>query len=158
MHKVVDKYNKLKKKYPNVAEDMMMMFFEKMGDVAYDALEEYEIEKEYGCHIGTEEFYEKSVNLLEWAGDKGEGAKWKNIDDIVKLSGIDFETKDYTEYDYAYVLNSLYADYCNVFTESSYYLKMAKNYLEDNDPADKKDPSERAYRDAKERIKNYYEK
>lgn len=154
MHKLINKYNNLKKKYPNVAEDMMMMFFEKMEDVAYEALEEYEIEKEYGCHIGTEEFYEKTVDLLEWAGDKGEGAKWKNIDDIVKLSGIDFETKDYTEYDYAYVLNMLYSDYCNVFTESGYYLKMAKNYLEDPDYCGV--ASERAYHNAKKRIK--YEK
>lgn len=128
-----------------------------MEDVAYEALEEYEIEKEYGCHIGTEEFYEKAVDLLEWVGDKGEGAKW-SVDDIIRLSGIDFDKKDYTDYDYAYVVNMLYSDYCNVFTDSSYYMKMARNYLEDLDPADKQNPSERAYRDAKERIKNYYEK
>lgn len=157
MHKLINKYNNLKKKYPNVAEDMMLMFFDKMEDVAYEALEEYEIEKEYGCHIGTEEFYDKAVDLLEWVGDKGEGAKW-SVDEAVRLSGIDFEDKEYTDYDYAYILNSLYSDYCNIFTDSSYYAKMAKNYLEDKDPADKQDPSERAYKMAKERIKNYYEK
>ncbi len=157
MHKLIDKYNKLKKKYPNVAEDMMMMFFDKMEDVAYEALEEYECEKEYGCHIGTEDFYNKAVDLLKWVGDRGKGAKW-SVDDAVRLSGIDFDKKDYTEFDYAYVLNMMYSDNCNATTESSYHLKMAKNYLEDNDPADGKDPSERAYRDAKERIKNYYNK
>lgn len=155
MHKLITKYNNLKKKYPNVAEDMMMMFFDKMEDVAYEALEEYEIEKEYGCHIGTEDFYEKAVDLFVWVGDKGEGARW-SVDDIVRLSGIDFDHKEYTEYDFAYVVNMLYSDYCNVFTESSYYLKMAKNYLEDPDYCG--EASERAYHNAKKRLKYKKEK
>ena len=150
MHKLINKYNNLKKKYPNIAEDMMMMFFEKMEDAAYEALEEYEIEKKYGCHIGTEEMYEKAVDLLEWVGDKGNSARW-NVDDIVRLSGIDFAMKEYTDYDYAYVVNMLYSDYCNIFTDSSYYMKMAKNYLEDPDYCGI--ASERAYNNAKKRIK-----
>lgn len=150
MHKVLDKYNSLKKKYPNIAEDMMMMFFDKMEDVAYEALEEYETEQEYGCHIGTKEMYEKAVHLLDWIEDRGHGAKWI-VDDIVRLSGIDFDKKNYTEYDYAYIVNMLYSDYCNVFTESSYYLKMAKNYLEDPDYCG--EASERAYYNAKKRMK-----
>ncbi len=150
MHKVITKYNNLKNKYPNIAEDMMMMFFDKMEDVAYEALEEYEMEKEYGCHIGTQELYENAVQLLDWVDNKGSGARW-SVEDIIRLSGIDFDRKEYTEYDYAYSVNMLYSDYCNIFTESSYYLKMAKNYLEDPDYCGV--ASERAYNNAKKRIK-----
>lgn len=94
--------------------------------------------------------YEKAVDLLEWVGDKGNSARW-NVDDIVRLSGIDFAKKEYTDYDYAYVVNMLYSDYCNIFTDSSYYMKMAKNYLEDPDYCGI--ASERAYNNAKKRIK-----
>ena len=63
--------------------------------------------------------------------------------------------KDYYEYDYAYVMNMLWSDYCNIFTETSYYKKMAKSYLEDPDYMGKAD--ERAYHNAMKRIK-YFEK
>ena len=150
MNKVINKYNSLKKKYPNIAEDMMMIFFEKMEDIAYEALTEYECEQEYGCHIGTAEMYEEAVDLFEWVGDKGDGAKW-SVEDVARLSEIDFDKKEYTKYDYAYVVNMLYSDYCNVITESRDYLKMAKNYLEDPDYCGA--ASERAYHNAKTRIK-----
>ena len=45
----------------------------------------------------------------------------------------------------------LWSDNCNVFTEPSYYLKMAKNYLEDPDYCG--EASERAYHNAMKRIK-----
>ena len=128
----------------------MMVFFEKMEDIAMEALTEYEQEQEYGCHIGTKEFYDEAVDLLEWVGNKGEGAKW-SVEDIARLSEIDFDKKEYTKYDYAYVVNMLYSDYCNVITESRDYLKMAKNYLEDPDYCG--EASERAYHNAKKRIK-----
>lgn len=117
---------------------------------------------EYGCHIATKEMYDKAVSLFDWVDDKGSGAKW-SVDEIVRSSGIDFdsmehkEKKKFTKFDYAYVVNMLYSDNCNVGDlTSSGYLKMAKNYLTDKDPADGCDASERAYKDAKERIKNYY--
>ena len=71
--------------------------------------------------------------------------------DISCVYGIDFNTKDYSCYDFAYVANMLYSDYCNIFTDATYYIKMAKNYLEDPDYMG--DPSERAYHDAIKRIK-----
>ena len=57
----------------------------------------------------------------------------------------------HTKYDYAYVVNMFWSDYCNIFTEPSYYLKMAKNYLTDPDYCG--EASERAYHNAKKRIK-----
>ena len=94
--------------------------------------------------------YNEAVSLLEWVENRGHGAKWA-VDDIVKLANINFDNKEYTKYDYAYIMNALYSDYCNIFTEPSYYLKMAKNYLEDADYWG--EASERAYHDAKKRIK-----
>lgn len=111
---------------------------------------EYMLKLEYGCHIVDISMYEKAVGYLKWQDDKGHGAKW-SVDDIKKASGIDFDDKDYYLYDYAYSMNMLYSDYCNVFTDANYYIKMAKNYLEDVDYWG--DPSERAYKNAKKRIK-----
>ena len=124
-------------------EDMPQQFARKMH------------EDEYGCHIMDDELYDCATSYLKWTDDRGKGAKW-TIDDIKKLSNVDFDSKRYTLYDYAYVGNMLYSDYCNVFTEPSYYLKMAKAYLEDPDYMG--DPSERAYKDAMKRIKYFKDK
>lgn len=107
---------------------------------------------EYGCHIVTEDLYNEAISYLKWSNDKGTGAKW-SVDEILKLADIDFSNKDYYEYDYAYVMNMLYSDYCGVFTDASYYLKMAKMYLEDPDYMGKAD--ERAYHNALKRIKYF---
>lgn len=107
-------------------------------------------EEEYGCHIVDISVYEKAVSLLEWADGKGYGAKFE-IDDILKMSNIDFSNKNYYEYDYAYVVNMLYSDYGHIITELSQLLKMAKAYLEDPDYMGKAD--ERAYHNAMKRIK-----
>jgi len=53
-------------------------------------------------------------------------------------------------------MNMLWSDYCNVFTDTGYYIKMAQNYLEDADYMG--DASERAYKNAKKRIKYFTEK
>lgn len=57
------------------------------------------------------------------------------------------------ELDYAYVVNMLYSDYCHIFTEPTYYLKMAEAYLMDSDYPGVAD--ERAYHNAIKRI-NYF--
>ena len=111
----------------------------------------------YGCHIYDEEMYNEAVSHLKWANDKGSGAKW-DVNTIVKLSEINFESEDvkFYEYDYAYIVNMLWSDYCHIFTETSYYLKMAKIYLTDPDYPGKAD--ERAYKNAIKRIEYYKDK
>jgi hypothetical protein len=143
-------YKDLEKKYPDIAQIMVEMFIDKMPTEAYISMIFFENEKDEICHLLTKEQYDVATELFEWVDDKGTGIKW-SVDDIVKLSNISFETKDYTKFDYAYVVNMLWSDYCNVFIEPSYYLKMAKNYLEDPDYCG--DASERAYHNAKNRIK-----
>ena len=110
-------------------------------------------EEKYGCHIVTEEMYDEAVSLLKWQDNRGKGEKW-TVDDIIKSSGIDFKNKEYYEYDYAYIVNMLYSDYCHIFSEQGYYLKMAKAYLEDPDYMGNAD--ERAYKNAIKRIE-YFE-
>ena len=139
-------YHKKREEHPDYDHELVM---EWKHDMPHQFAQKM-YEEEYGCHIFDKEMYSEAVELLEWIDGKGTGAKWA-VDDIVKLSNINFEDKEYTKHDYAYVMNMLYSDYCNVFQEPSYYLKMAKNYLEDPDYCG--EASERAYHDAKKRIK-----
>ena len=112
-------------------------------------------EEEFGCHIVDRSLYEEAVSLLEWADDKGYGAKF-DVDEILKMSNIDFSNKNYYEFDYAYVVNMLWSDYGHIIPELNYILKMAKAYLEDPDYMGKAD--ERAYHNAIKRIKYFKEK
>lgn len=113
------------------------------------------LEEEYGCHIVDKDMYDEAVSYLKWSDEKGMGEKW-DVDTILKLSDIDFDNEKikFYELDYAYVVNMLYSDYCHIFNEPSYYLKMAKAYLMDEDYPGKAD--ERAYHNAEKRIK-YFE-
>ena len=125
-------------------------FIKKVRALMPDVYAKTMYEEEYGCHIVDISVYEKAVSLLEWADGKGYGAKF-DVDDILKMSNIDFSNKNYYEYDYAYVVNMLYSDYGHIITELSQLLKMAKAYLEDPDYMGKAD--ERAYHNAMKRIK-----
>lgn len=107
-------------------------------------------EEVFGFHIYDEAMYNEAVSYLKWADGKGKGARW-DVDTLIKLSGIDFEQVDFFEYDFAYVVNMLWSDYCEIFTETTNYLKMAEIYLTDPDYPGKAD--ERAYHDAVRRIK-----
>ena len=140
----------LKEHYPDIDEKIIETFIDKMPDEAYLTYLFFQNEEEENYHLLNKMQYDKAVELFDWIDDKGTGAKW-TIDEITR--GMNFDNKEYTKYDFAYVSNMLYSDYCNVFTESSYYLKMARNYLEDPDYCG--DSSERAYHNARKRIKYY---
>ena len=151
MNKACELYHKHLNDDPNYDHKLVMEWKEDMPQEFAQKM----YEDEYGCHIFDEEMYDEAVCLLVWANDKDKGEKW-TIDDIVKLSSMDFADKAYTKYDYAYMVNVLYSDYCHIFTEPTYYLKMAKAYLEDPDYMG--DPSERAYKNAIKRIKYFKNK
>ena len=143
-------YNEEKAKNPHYDTVLVEEWKEKMPD----DFARYHLKKKYGCHIVDEKTYNEAVSLLDWVDDKGSGAKW-SVADIKSVSGIDFNSKDYTLLDFAYTMNMLWSDYCNIFTDASYYVKMAKNYLEDSDYMG--DASERAYHNAMKRIRYYKE-
>lgn len=83
-------------------------------------------------HLTNRRKYDECIDKLKWANGNGRGAKW-NFEDIKKNSKIDFSHVDFTEYDYAYLVNMLYAKCCKEFTDPSFYLKLAKCLLEDKD-------------------------
>lgn len=143
-------YDEMRAEGKDIVHEVMLVFKDKMP-------KEYCILMhliKYGCHIYDEEMYNEAVSYLEWANGKGKGAKW-DVDTLAKLSGIDFEKTEFFEYDFAYVANVLWSDYCEIFTDTTYYLKMAKMYLTDPDYPGKAD--ERAYKNAIKRIE-YHEK
>ena len=142
-------YSEKLMKDPKFAEKLIKKFRDRMEDEYIKTM----FEEEYGCHIVDEDMYDEAVSLLKWSDNRGSGAKWA-VSDILKLANIDFSNKDYYEFDYAYVVNMLWSDYGHIFTETSYYLKMAKAYLEDPDYMGK--PDERAYKNAIKRIE-YFE-
>ena len=149
LQKAIDIYNKRVEENPKYPQEVIDEWREDMPEQFTD----YIYRTEYGCHIVNDDFYNKAVSYLKWANGKGSGAKW-TVDEVKSVANIDFDTKDYYPLDYVYTINMLYSDYCDVFTEPSYYVKMAKNFLEDNDyPGD---ADERAYKSAKKRIK-YFE-
>ena len=151
LHKAIEIYNKRVGENPKYPLEVIDEWREDMPEQFTD----YIYRTEYGCHIVSEDFYNKAVGYLHWVGDKGSGAKW-SVNDIKSVSGIDFNSKDYYELDFAYVMNMLWSDYCDIFTEPIYYVKMSKNFLEDNDyPGE---PDERAYKSAKKRIRYFEEK
>ena len=141
-------YNEEKAKNPNY--DTVLV--EEWRELMPEQFTRKMLKKKYGCHIVDNDTYNEAVELLDWVDGKGQGAKW-SIEDIKRVSEIDFSTKDYTLLDFAYTINMLYSDYCNVFTDANYYIRMAKNYLEDTDYMGK--PEERAYHNAIKRI-NYF--
>lgn len=145
-----DIYNEMRSDGKDIVNEVIKIFRDKMP-------KEYCLLMhliKYGCHIYDEEMYNEAISHLEWANGKGKGAKW-DVDTLTKLSGIDFEKTEFFEYDFAYVANMLWSDYCEIFTDTTYYLKMAKMYLTDPDYPGKAD--ERAYKSAMKRIE-YHEK
>lgn len=154
MHDIKQMYRVLKDKYPNFEKMIFERFMEDMPAEAYVTMLFFENDEKEDYHLENDDQYRCAVNLLEWVDDKGHGEKW-NVDEITRLANINFAEKDYTKYDYAYVMNTFFSDYCNVFNEPMYYLKMSKNYLEDPDYMG--EPSERAYKNARKRIKYFKE-
>ena len=128
MHEEIrDKIDYMIDKNTDKAVDFMMKMYkqdpetiERMLDMPFDI-----------DHIPNRKKYEELVEKLRWT-DGGRGAKW-SFEDIKRLSKIDFSNVDYTEFDYAYLVNMLYAKCHKYITDPSIYLKLAKSFLEDDD-------------------------
>lgn len=145
-HELIRRYKAIKEKRPSIDQDMIMEFAEDMPEEFEMALDRYE----YGYHIVSKDMYNEAVALFR-NQDGSHGAKW-SVEDIKNKCAIEFSTKDYTLHDFAYVVNMMYSDYGDL-AGSDVILKMSKRYLEDSDYYG--EPSERAYCDAKERIRYF---
>lgn len=105
-----------------------------------------EVFKYFDNHIRTEECYEDYVSYFD-NFDGSKGGHW-TIDAINQKANIDFQHKEYTLYDFAYVVNMRYSDDGDLMSVDNIF-KSAQRYLEDKDYYG--NPSERAYCDAKKR-------
>lgn len=83
-------------------------------------------------HITNRQKYDELVSRLKWKNDKGRGERWK-LEELEKISRIDFYNADFTKYDFAFLVNMLYAKCCKEMTDLSYFIKLAKCLLEDDD-------------------------
>lgn len=147
--KALNEYKELKKDNPNIDNELIMTFIDQMPQEAICVFD-YML---YGYHIVSKEMYENAVNHFV-NQDDSKGPKW-SLTEIKNKVNIDFDNKDYTLMDYAYTLNMKYSDIGDLIS-TDMLMKIAKRYLEDKDYYG--DPSERAYFDAKERIKYFEEK
>lgn len=145
LEKATDIYKHKVKEDPDFAEQVIEIWKAKMPE----EFAKFMYESEYGCHIVEKDMYDKAISYLRWSDEEGTGAKWE-VETIVKLVDINFDKSKFTKFDYAYVVNMLYSDYCHIFTDSDYYLKMAKAYLTDEDYPGT--AAERAYKNAVKRI------
>ena len=103
---LLEEYNAVKEKHPNIDHDMVMEFAEEMPTQFEMAIMKYK----YGCHIGSKRMYDEAVALFDNPNGT-EGAYW-DVDTIRIKSGIDFSTmKDYTLWDFSYLANMHYSDY-----------------------------------------------
>ena len=145
----IEIYNEEKRENPNYDTVVVNEWKEDMPE----QFTAYHLKKRYGCHIVDKSMYNDATELFEWIDDKGTGAKW-SVEDIKNVSGIDFNSKDYTLLDFAYTVNMIFSDNCNVDSlKTNDYIRMAKNYLEDTDYMG--NASERAYHDAIKRIRYF---
>lgn len=130
-------YMEVKKEHPDIDHKAMMIFMSKMKDEATDMLNNLK----WGNHIGSARFYEEKVKDLILPNGT-HGPKW-DVKTLENLSGIKFEHQNYYALDYALVANYFYAEFSSIFTEPTYYLQMAKKWLESKNYNG--DPSERGY-------------
>lgn len=127
-HRIEEKIEYMIEKCP----EKVMEFAKQMYKQDPDIVERLLNYPEDANHITNKRKYDELVERIKWEDGNGRGAKW-SFEDIKKNSRIDFFNVDYTEYDYAYLVNMLYAKCCKYITDPSVYLKLAKCLLEDKD-------------------------
>ncbi len=129
MEEMTEKLEYMVEKCPEKVVEMAKQMYRRDPEMVEKMLQAF---RNHGGHISSRKKYEELVEKLKWANENGRGAKW-NFEDIKKNAKINFENTDFTEYDYAYLVNMLYAKCCKYVTDPSIYLKFAKCLLEDND-------------------------
>ena len=119
MHKIKDFHKKLLEENPHYNDDLVAEFAENMPDL-YAKKIQYDY---WGCHIYSEECYEEEIKKIKAV------PKW-SLNDIKQVSKIDFETKEYYLYDFAFLMNYYYNLAKHVFTDATYYVGLVKAILE----------------------------
>lgn len=125
MEKTVDVFDKhledLKEAHPDL--------YKKLENKLYIAA--------YGYHFNEEMLKEALSTMIN--DDDSKSPKWKISDttQVARNSGISFSK--FNEYDWNYVMNMIYSDYCEVLGDNVMsYVKMANKFLNDKDAPDGK--------------------
>lgn len=119
MHKIKDFHKKLLEENPEYNNELVQEFADNMPEL-YARKIQYDF---WGCHIYDEECYEEEIRKLKTT------PKW-TLSDIKQVVKIDFDTKEYYLYDFAFLMNYYYHLFHHVFTDTSYYIGITKATLE----------------------------
>lgn len=128
MDRITEKIEYLMEKYPEKVLELTKHLYRQDPEIVERMLDY----PEDADHITNRRKYDELVERIKWVDGNGRGAKW-SFEDIKKNSRIDFSSVDFTEFDYAYLVNMLYAKCSKYITDPSIYLKFAKCLLEDRD-------------------------
>jgi hypothetical protein len=118
-HKIKEYHKKLLEENPNYNDELVAEFAENMPEL-YAKRIQYDY---WGCHIYSEECYEEEIKKIKTM------PKW-TLSDIKQVAKVDFETKEYYLYDFAFLMNYYYNLYKHIFTDASYYVGIVKATLE----------------------------
>jgi hypothetical protein len=118
-HKIKEYHKKLLEENPNYNDELVAEFAENMPEL-YAKRIQYDY---WGCHIYSEECYEEEIKKIKTM------PKW-TLSDIKQVAKIDFETKEYYLYDFAFLMNYYYNLFKHVFTDTTYYIGIVKAILE----------------------------
>ncbi len=127
-HRIEEKIEYLMEKCPEKVMELAKHMYRQDPEIIERMLDY----PEDADHITNRRKYDELVERIRWVDNNGRGAKW-SFEDIKKNSRIDFSNVEYTEFDYAYLVNMLYAKCCKYISDPSIYLKFAKCLLEDRD-------------------------
>lgn len=114
-------------KNPHKIAEMLEMVYKHNPDIIEEMLEYDDME-----HITNKHDYEEHVGKLKWANKNGSGERWK-MEDLKRLAKIDFSNVEFTEFDFAYLVNVLYSKCCKYYTDMGMFIKIAQCLLEDDD-------------------------
>lgn len=128
MERLVSKVEYLMHKHPEKIVELAKKVYKHNPEVIEEVFEKYE---QFG-HITNEHKYKELVERLKWNNGQGKGERWK-VEEIKKYSRMNFDNEDFTEFDFAYLVNMLYSKCSKEFSDMSFYIRLAKCFLQDDD-------------------------
>jgi len=102
----------------------------------YDEMELELYESVYGNHFNEWLLNKAKEEMENEDGTKGEHWKLEETNEVAKQHNIAFN--NFNQYDFNYVMNMLYSDYCHIINDTTTYVRMAKAFLCDKDGIDGK--------------------
>ena len=112
--------------------DDAMGMLKETNPETYETLEMHLYKEIYGCHFSDWLLEKATSKMINEDGTSGAHWTVEQTTAVARQNGIAFDK--YNEYDFNYVMNMMYSDYYGIASNDvSFYLKMAKKFLEDKD-------------------------